>query len=156
MIVKVLIAPRRYVQGAGVLADIGKYLAPLANAPCWSGIQTIESLFAEEVIASLKGHEVEPMSFVFSGECDRGQIAKGIEMVKAQNADVVVGIGGGKAIDLAKAVAWCGGARSSPCLRLPAMTPQPAHLPSTTPKMASWMGGVVGRATPTWCWWIQK
>ena len=29
--VKVFIAPRRYVQGTGVLNDIGKYLAPLGK-----------------------------------------------------------------------------------------------------------------------------
>ena len=29
--VKVFIAPRRYVQGAGVLNDIGKYVAPLGK-----------------------------------------------------------------------------------------------------------------------------
>jgi hypothetical protein len=29
--IKVFIAPRRYVQGAGVLKEIGKYLAPLGK-----------------------------------------------------------------------------------------------------------------------------
>ena len=43
--------------------------------------------------------------FKFSGEGDRGQIGRGVEKAKAENAEVVVGLGGGKAIDLAKAVA---------------------------------------------------
>ena len=29
--IKVFIAPRRYVQGVGVLKDIGKYVAPLGK-----------------------------------------------------------------------------------------------------------------------------
>jgi glycerol dehydrogenase-like iron-containing ADH family enzyme len=29
--VRVFVSPRRYVQGVGVLADIGKYIAPLGQ-----------------------------------------------------------------------------------------------------------------------------
>ncbi len=111
MIVKVLIAPRRYVQGVGVLADIGTYLAPIGKRALLVWDKSVESLFAADVTASLKAHSVEPIPFIFSGECDRGQIAKGIEIAKDKKADVVVGIGGGKAIDLAKAVAWDSGCK---------------------------------------------
>jgi glycerol dehydrogenase len=111
MIVKTLIAPRRYVQGPGVLDEIGKYLAPLGHCALLVWDQLIADTFGKSISASLAAHNVEPMPFVFSGECDRGQIAKGIEMAKAQHADMVVGIGGGKAIDLAKAVAWDSGCK---------------------------------------------
>jgi glycerol dehydrogenase len=109
--VKVFIAPRRYVQGVGVLADIGKYIAPLGKRALVAWGPVVSQTFSEPVGKSLKAHNIEMISFEFSGECDRGQIGKGIERAKAENADVIVGVGGGKAIDLAKAVAMRVGAK---------------------------------------------
>ena len=103
--IKVFIAPRRYVQGVGVLAEIGKYIAPLGSRALIAWGPVVSAKFGAQVEKSLKEHGVEPVSFIFSGECDRGQIGMGIEKAKAEKIDIVVGIGGGKAIDLAKAVA---------------------------------------------------
>ena len=103
--VKVFIAPRRYVQGVGVLADIGKYIAPLGKRALVAWGPVVSQLFGAQVEQSLKAHSVEPVFFTFSGECDHDQIGLGIEKAKAEKIDIVVGIGGGKAIDLAKAVA---------------------------------------------------
>lgn len=109
--VKVFIAPRRYVQGVGVLADIGKYIAPLGKRALIAWGPVVSEKFGVQVEKSLKDHGVEVVPFTFSGECDRGQIGRGIEKAKAENIDMVIGIGGGKAIDLAKAVAMNAKAR---------------------------------------------
>jgi glycerol dehydrogenase len=103
--IKVFIAPRRYVQGAGVLMDIGKYIAPLGKRVLVAWGPVGSGLFEETVRQSFEEHDLELIPFEFSGECDRGQIALGINLGKAEKAEVVVGLGGGKAIDLAKAVA---------------------------------------------------
>ena len=109
--IKVFIAPRRYVQGVGVLADIGKYVAPLGKRAMVVWGPVVNDMFAEPVGKSFKEHGVELISFRFSGECDRGQVKLGLEKVRAEEADVVIGLGGGKAIDLAKAVAMGAGTR---------------------------------------------
>jgi glycerol dehydrogenase len=103
--VKVFIAPRRYVQGVGVLADIGKYITPLGKRALVAWGPVVSEKFGALVEKSLKDHGIESVAFTFSGECDRGQIGRGIEKARAENVDIVIGIGGGKAIDLAKAVA---------------------------------------------------
>ncbi len=103
--IKVFIAPRRYVQGVDALAELGKYVAPLGKRALVAWGPVSSKMFAEPVEKSLKEHEIELISFEFSGECDKGQINLGVEKVKAENVDVVIGVGGGKAIDLAKAVA---------------------------------------------------
>jgi len=103
--IKVLIAPRCYVQGVGVLAELGKYVAPLGKRALVAWGPVASKLFAERVEKALKEADIEMVSFQFSGECDRGQIALGVEKAKAEKCDVVIGVGGGKAIDLAKAVA---------------------------------------------------
>lgn len=109
--IKVFIAPRRYVQGVGVLPDIGKYIVPLGKRALVVWGPVVSQRFAEPVTKSLREHGVEPISFVFSGECDRGQVKLGVERARAEGADVVIGIGGGKAIDVAKAVAMAVGAK---------------------------------------------
>ena len=102
---KVFIAPRRYVQGAGVLKDIGKYVAPLGKRILVAWGPVVSKQFSEGVKKSFEENNLVLIPFEFSGECDRGQIGLGIEKAKAENAEVVVGLGGGKAIDLAKAIA---------------------------------------------------
>jgi glycerol dehydrogenase len=103
--IKIFIAPRKYVQGAGVLKEIGKYVAPLGKRALVAWGPNVSQVFADTISTSFAEHSIDLISFVFSGECDRPQVAAGIEKVKAEGADVVVGLGGGKAIDLGKAIA---------------------------------------------------
>ena len=103
--VKVFIAPRRYVQGVGVLADIGKYLAPLGKRVLVAWGPVVSEQFSGIVEKSFAENNLVLIPFKFSGECDRGQIGLGVAKAQAEKAQVVVGLGGGKAIDLAKAVA---------------------------------------------------
>lgn len=102
---KVLIGPRRYVQGTGVLNNIGKHIAPLGKRVLVAWGPVVSEQFSAIVKKSFEENELVLIPFKFSGECDRGQIGKGVEKAKAEKAEVVVGLGGGKAIDLAKAVA---------------------------------------------------
>lgn len=103
--IKVFIAPRRYVQGTGVLSDIGKYVAPLGKRVLVAWGPVVSEQFNAIVEKSFAENDLVLIPFKFSGECDRGQIGQGVEKAKAENAEVIVGMGGGKAIDLAKAVA---------------------------------------------------
>jgi glycerol dehydrogenase len=109
--IKVFIAPRRYVQGVGVLKEIGKYVAPLGKRALVAWGPNVSQAFGDLISKSFAEHKVELISYVFSGECDRPQVAAGIEKVKAEGADVVVGLGGGKAIDLGKAIAMGAGVK---------------------------------------------
>ena len=82
--IKALLAPRRYVQGVGALAELGKYVAPLGKRALVAMGPVVSGLFAEPVEKALKEHDIEMVPFEFSGECDRGQIALGVEKAKAE------------------------------------------------------------------------
>ncbi len=103
---KVIIAPGKYVQGAGEMNNLGTYVAKLGNKALVlvspSGLKrnkaTIDASFAEA--------GVELIYDEFNGECSRTEINRLIEIVKANGINVVVGVGGGKILDTSKAVAY--------------------------------------------------
>lgn len=109
--IKALIAPGRYVQGAGAIDVAGQFIAPLGKKVFVVWDQIVSDLIADRLEASLIEHSATLISFVFSGECSRGQVKIGTDLAKENAAEVIVGAGGGKAIDLAKAIASAVGAR---------------------------------------------
>ena len=101
---KILIAPNRYIQGPRVLRDTGKYIAHLGSKVFFVGGPTALARVQDQVSASLKGHSIKCQFEPFSGECTRASAAKLLEKARKFGADVVAGVGGGRAIDTAKAV----------------------------------------------------
>lgn len=103
---KIMISPSRYVQGAGAIADVGKHVAGLGSKALVLGgklgIGAIESMLT----ASFKEHKVDFVIEYFGGECSRPEIDRVVAIITQQNINVVVGVGGGKALDAAKAVAY--------------------------------------------------
>jgi len=101
---KILIAPSRYIQGPRVLRETGQYIAHLGSKVFFVGGLTALATVQDQVSASLKGHSIECQFEPFSGECTRANAAKLLEKARTFGADVVAGVGGGRAIDTAKAV----------------------------------------------------
>jgi glycerol dehydrogenase len=101
----VLIAPRKYVQGRGVLGEIGTYLAMLGKRPMVLWDPCVKGLVGPTVLASIKAAGLEVVEVEFQGESTRSEAARVAQIAKTEGADVSVGIGGGKTLDTAKAVA---------------------------------------------------
>lgn len=104
--IKALIAPGRYVQGSGALAEAGKFIAPLGSPVLVIWDTVVHDLISPMLAESFAQCNLEWISHIFSGECSHNQIDLAIKAAKDGGAHVVVGAGGGKAIDLAKAVAF--------------------------------------------------
>lgn len=107
---KVLIAPLKYVQGPGVLKNLGAHMKPLkaTKALILAG-KTAWSETKDGIIAGLQEAGVDYVMEYFRGECSDNEIKRVDEIVKANGCDMVVGVGGGKCMDTAKAVAYeCG------------------------------------------------
>ena len=69
--------------------------------------------FGAQVEASLAEQEKEVVFTTFHGEATKDEVFAKMDECRAQGCDVVVGMGGGKALDTAKAVAE----KSGPALR---------------------------------------
>lgn len=103
-------SPSRYVQGRGELAHLyehcekyGKDLFVLVSA---SGKKRVEAKIAQ----SVEGTGAKGVYETFNGECSQKEIDRVVEAFKASGCSVVVGIGGGKIHDTAKAAAYYAGA----------------------------------------------
>ena len=94
----------RYVQGPGALERLGEYVADLGGKPLVIVDRTVMDFLGEQITAVLAGH-VTSLIESFGGECSRTEIAR-LQQKAGDSVDTIVGIGGGKTIDTAKAVAY--------------------------------------------------
>ena len=102
---RVFISPSKYLQGPGELDRLGEYTKVYGNKALViisaGGIKR----FGERVDASFAAAGVELVYDNFNGECSQAEIDRLVAVLKDCGANVVVGLGGGKIFDTAKAVA---------------------------------------------------
>lgn len=106
---KILISPAKYVQGAGEMKKLGTYAAQYGKKALVlisaGGYKRIGSLIEK----SFEEAECGLVFNYFNGECCREEIDRLNALVKENGCDLVIGVGGGKIFDTAKAVAfYCG------------------------------------------------
>lgn len=102
----IFISPSRYVQGAGELNNIGKYAEKLGKkALCLISAGGYKRQGAA-IESSFSKTETEVIFDYFNGECSMTEINRLVKKVKEESCDLVIGVGGGKIFDTAKAVAY--------------------------------------------------
>jgi glycerol dehydrogenase len=102
---RILSAPGKFVAGYGEISRLAQYVAPYGSPL----VLVAHPDDAARVSAALATVEAEGIKFIhayFRGECTRAEIERVQAICKANGAKAVVGLGGGKAIDTAKAVAY--------------------------------------------------
>lgn len=96
------IFPGRYVQGAGALDLLGEEAARLGRKP----LALVDRAVADLLGDALRGKDGAPFEQeAFGGECSEPEIARLEAVAKRKGSDLIIGIGGGKALDTAKALA---------------------------------------------------
>ena len=101
----ILIAPRKYVQGRGVLGEAGPHIARLGKKPLVLWDARVRKIVGERVLASLKAAGLEVIDVDFRGDSTRAEAARVADIARTSGADIAVGGGGGKTLDTAKAAA---------------------------------------------------
>lgn len=97
--------PGKYCQGRGILGELGKYILPYGKKPLILWEQFLKDSYGSQIVASLQSHGLSFYDAIFKGESTKRAAHELSDVVRAEGCDVVVGIGGGKAIDTAKGAA---------------------------------------------------
>lgn len=96
-------SPVGYVQGRGVLDELGNYADPLGESALVLGDDFVLDLVGDRVRGSLEAAGFDGALETFGGECSEAEIEWIADVHTEYSADVIVGAGGGKAIDTARA-----------------------------------------------------
>ncbi|MBR2413479.1 MAG: glycerol dehydrogenase [Clostridia bacterium] len=103
---KILISPSKYVQGAGEMGKLADYAKNYGKKALIlitaSGYKRIGNI----VENSFAGTDCEIVFDYFNGECSKNEINRLIAVMNEKDCDLIIGIGGGKILDTAKAVAF--------------------------------------------------
>ncbi|GIM28806.1 glycerol dehydrogenase [Clostridium polyendosporum] len=104
--IRAIISPSKYVQGSGILTNFKDYVDKLGNSffvisDAWFFNQAVE-----KIEQGVQGSNIEVIFEKFNSECSRIEIDRLVELSNKNNCNVIVGIGGGKTLDIAKAVAY--------------------------------------------------
>ncbi|MFZ4439210.1 MAG: glycerol dehydrogenase [Syntrophales bacterium] len=101
---KILGAPQRYIQGEGVIDRLGDLIGYLGKRFFIFGDTIVLPLVRDRIETGFTQVGKEPFFEFFRGESSRVEIARLSESFNKAACDVVVGVGGGKAADTAKAI----------------------------------------------------
>jgi glycerol dehydrogenase len=103
LMIKVLTSPGKYVQGKNVIKEMKDYIKDLGEKALIIADTIVEELFLSDLEAGLTEFDYE-IEF-FNGECSKVEIERLKEKAAQENAELIIGMGGGKTLDTAKAVA---------------------------------------------------
>lgn len=102
---RIFISPSKYVQGPGELARLGSYVKAYGAHALVVISEGGLRRSGDVISSSLSEAGVECTYDNFNGECSQAEIDRLVEVYRGAGTDVVVGVGGGKIFDTAKAVA---------------------------------------------------
>lgn len=102
----IFISPSKYIQGPGEMNNIGAYTEKYGKkALCLISAGGYRRQGAQ-IEASFAKVEATVIFDYFNGECSMNEINRLVAIVQEKGCDVVIGVGGGKIFDTAKAVAY--------------------------------------------------
>ncbi len=107
---KIFNSPGKYIQGPDELAKLGSYVETLGNRPFVINTAAGVERVGAKVESGFERSKATPVYESFDGECSESEVDRLAANARANGCDVVVGIGGGKTLDTAKAVAYFLGA----------------------------------------------
>ena len=97
-------SPSTYIQGAGVLFNSADYIKRLGTHALLLADEVVLNLVGNDYITYLDAQGIKVKAVQFNGEASASEIKRVGDLGRAFNADLVIGLGGGKTLDSAKAI----------------------------------------------------
>ncbi|WP_232698088.1 iron-containing alcohol dehydrogenase family protein [Brevibacillus daliensis] len=112
-----ILGPAKYVREMGITKEIASYIKTLGENALFIGGKTALSIVEPIINESLEQEGVASKGFIwYGGDCSWSNVEALSAVVQEKNPQVLVAVGGGKAIDTVKAVAF---AKKLPLLAIP-------------------------------------
>ncbi|MFD1362393.1 glycerol dehydrogenase [Lentibacillus salinarum] len=101
---RIFISPAKYVQGKNAIKNIGQYVKDLGEQTVVIADETVWDIAGHDVVEQLKQENITAEEVLFNGEASKTEIERITDTANKANVTVVIGVGGGKTLDTAKAV----------------------------------------------------
>jgi glycerol dehydrogenase len=101
----IFLSPTRYVQKPGLLDELGSRLPEFGRRPLVLADETVRAIIAPYFDRGRLPSDLSPRFVRFGVECSLAEIARLEKIAADEDVDLIVGTGGGKAIDTARVVA---------------------------------------------------
>ena len=103
---KIILSPSKYVQGYNTIERLEVYTSSLGKNSLIIADDFITKIIKEPVSNSYQNSSNNILFEKFNGECSKTEINRLMEIIQQNKIDSIVGIGGGKTLDTAKAVSY--------------------------------------------------
>lgn len=98
-------SPNFYIQGRGILKNLGKLVKRYGKKALILSDEVVKSIVGNVIESGLRVFGIDYVYTIFNRECGWGEIKRVTEIALSSGVDMVIGVGGGKTLDTAKAVA---------------------------------------------------
>ena len=103
---RIFIAPSKYIQGPGLIKKLEHYTAMAGSGKPYILVDSfIAQSYKADIVSSYEAKNIDYHFEEFGSESSQTEIQKHLDKVQQESYSVIVGIGGGKTIDTAKAIA---------------------------------------------------
>lgn len=103
---KSVTSPKKFIVGKGILSNISSYISPFGDNAYFICDEFIVDQAAKVGGASFNASGKTATFEKFNYECSQTEIDRNRKLARLAGANVIVGIGGGKTLDTAKATAY--------------------------------------------------
>lgn len=100
------IAPARVLRGENCLANSGREIAKLGVRPLVVGGKQTLTVVKPVLEPVLEAEKLDFQSANYTPDCAESSLARLKEVARQHQADLIIGVGGGKALDMAKLLAY--------------------------------------------------
>lgn len=102
---RVFASPSRYIQGENALFENAKSILQLGNHPVLLCDELVYDLVGKKFEQYLIRYGCEVLPVFFKGEASDNEINRVVDLANEHGCDMIIGLGGGKTVDSAKAIA---------------------------------------------------
>lgn len=104
--IRIFNAPGKYIQGPGLIKKLEQYTTNTGNGKPYLLVDSfIAQSYKSDIVSSYEEKNIAYHFEEFGSESSQTEVQKHVDKVQQDNYSVIVGIGGGKTIDTAKAIA---------------------------------------------------